>query len=116
MNGSVIHLRKAAIIRPPRAETAVTAPPAKDAPLFESSLIETLAIKRFLGFALADIKYQLQMMAADQTMAKRYFRENKQAALLISEYLIGLIKDIDENLSTMQTLAEDRPNDPQGAA
>ena len=109
MTASVIQLRKPAIIWPPHAQTAVAAPPADKAPMFESSLVETLAIKRFLGFALADIKYQLQMMAADRTMARRHFNENKAAALLISEYLVALVKDIEENLETMQTKPAPEP-------
>lgn len=65
----------------------------------ETTVMETVAVRKWLHFALEDVHYQLEEMSKDKTISRRSFNESKQTAMVISSYLIGVLGDLDERLT-----------------
>lgn len=96
---TVIDLRPRAKIAPPTAAHSDLG--SIIGPTIETTLSENLAIRRFLRFQLDDIKFQLAQLAKDKTQSAGSFESNKQAAVLLSTYLIGAIKTLDEMIDSV---------------
>lgn len=99
---SVIHLPKRKVLRPPSTSAAIpknTITP-KDGPSIETTVMEAVAIRKWLHFALEDIHFQLEEISKDKTVSRRSFNESKQTAMVISSYLIAVLGDLEERLTT----------------
>lgn len=96
---SVIHLPKRKVLKPPTASTAVRPPAKKGEPSIETTVMEAVAVRKWLHFALEDIHYQLEEMSKDKTISNRSFTESKQTAQVIASYLVGVLGDLEERLS-----------------
>lgn len=72
------------------------------APIFEAAFVETLAIKRFLDFALADIKFQFGAMNKDFRNDKSKLLDAQATAILLSNYL----QRLREGIEAMQPTSE----------
>ena len=71
---SVIQMPKRKVLRAPTAtsipESATRLP---DEPMLETTVMEALAIKKWLSFAMKDVMFQLKMMSEDKTISRRAF-------------------------------------------
>lgn len=70
-------------------------------PVIETTHAENLAARKFLGFLLDDIRYQLKMMAKDPSTSRETFESSKDAALLLSNYLVQQIKELDRLIASV---------------
>lgn len=95
---SIIHMPKRKVIKPPSATAVKEHVAAVDEPAMETTMMEAIAIRKWISFAMADIHYQLSMVAKDKMISKRSFEESKFTALAISSYLAGVAADIDDRL------------------
>ncbi len=64
-------------------------------PIIETTHAENLAARRFLGFLLADINYQVAMMAKDTRVSKADFAASRDAAVLLIKYLSQQVHELD---------------------
>ncbi len=64
-------------------------------PIIETTHAENLAARRFLGFLLADINYQVAMMAKDTRVSKDDFAASRDAAVLLIKYLSQQAAELD---------------------
>ncbi len=64
-------------------------------PIIETTHAENLAARRFLGFLLADINYQVAMMAKDTRVSKADFAASRDAAALLIKYLSQQVAELD---------------------
>lgn len=90
-----------------KAKPKRTAPEGE--PIVETTHAENLAARKFLGFALHDIRYQLEMMSRDTKVSRVTFENSKQTALVLSQYLSGLVQELDRLIAEVegkQTAAE----------
>lgn len=96
----IIQLPKRKTLMAPTTSTAVPENAARlpDEPTLETTVMEAVAIKKWLHFALSDITFQLRMLAQDKTLSKRSFQEAKMSANIIGAYLMNVAADIDERL------------------
>lgn len=65
-------------------------------PTFTASVIEKLAIKRFLDFAAQDIKYQFQELQKALPFDRDAIEHHQTMAVALSNYLVGLRSGLDE--------------------
>lgn len=63
---------------------------APEPPSFEATFLEQMAIKRFLDFALADIKFQFEQMNRTPGMARDEMQGAQDTAVMLSNYVKGL--------------------------
>ena len=79
--------------------TATRVPPATgQEPAFETTLAETLAIRKFIEMSLADIKGQLERAAKDGT-PRRVFAQQKASAVIITAWLTSALMMVDGMLA-----------------
>jgi hypothetical protein len=73
--------------------------PDKDGPVLETTVAENLIIKKFLSFAVEDVKYQIKMVKKSR-MPKEKLDENIFASGFIIEYLNLLIKEVTRGIES----------------
>lgn len=71
-------------------------------PVIETTHAENLAARKFLQFLVHDIGYQLNAMSRDSKVSRETFENSKDAALLLSNYLIQQIKELDRVIATVE--------------
>lgn len=72
----------------------------------ETTVTEAIAIRKWLHFALEDLHFQLGAMSKDKMISARSFKESKDTAMVISSYLIGVLGDLEERLTTIPKAVE----------
>lgn len=82
-------------IAPPLSSVALPSDAIPGGPVIETTLLENLAVRKFLRFALDDIKFQLEMLSKERGISKVRFQEAKSGALLLANYVAGLLEGID---------------------
>ncbi len=65
-------------------------------PIFEASAVELVGIRRFLAFALADIKFQFDELNKQPMISQRTLKASQETAVMLSNYLSALRDGIDE--------------------
>jgi len=104
-----------------RASTAASgAPPDGRNPMFETSLQETLGIRKFIEMSIADIRSQLERAAIDGT-PRKLFNAQKANGFIITAWLTSALMTVDGMLSdaaarSTTTLAQEMDNDAKPAA
>ena len=77
----------------------------RDQPILETTLEENIAIKKFLTFALEDVKYQLKILARSG-LSQKQFNSEKRTAELLGVYLIGLMTEVDAQIAQFTPTTE----------
>ena len=78
-----------------RATTAASGAPADGrSPMFETTLVETLAIRKFVEMSIADIRAQLERAAKDGT-PRKLFLAQKQNGYVITAWLTSALMTVD---------------------
>jgi hypothetical protein len=67
-----------------------------EAPTFSATVAEQVAIRRFLDFAQADIKFQFDALNRDRRQKRDVLMEAQATAIILGSYLENLRKGIDE--------------------
>jgi hypothetical protein len=81
-----------------RDTTAASGAPADGrAPMFETTLVETLAIRKFVEMSIADIRAQLELAARDGT-PRKLFLAQKQNGYVITAWLTSALMTVDAML------------------
>lgn len=81
-----------------RATTAASGAPADGrSPMFETTLVETLAIRKFVEMSIADIRAQLERAAKDGT-PRKLFLAQKQNGYVITAWLTSALMTVDAML------------------
>lgn len=99
-------------ISPPIGAVAIPASAIPDGPVIETTLHENIAVRKFLRFALDDIKFQLEMLSKERGISKVRFQEAKSGALLLANYVAGLLEGIDALIG--QPIEPAGPNNDAG--
>ena len=73
------------------------APPDGKSPMFETTLVETLAIRKFVEMSIADIRAQLERAAKDGT-PRKLFLAQKQNGYVITAWLTSALMTVDAML------------------
>jgi hypothetical protein len=81
----------------PSTSTAIPGPTLNN-PILETTVAESLVLKKFLTWALADILYQIDMVSKDKTVTRKQFLEAKYSAELISAYLTSMLCSIGDGI------------------
>lgn len=97
-------------IAPPIGAVALPSSAIPGGPVIETTLHENMAVRKFLVFALDDIRFQLEMLSKERGLPKRRFDEAKSAALLLANYVGGLLEGVDALIGQP---IEFTPNDNQ---
>lgn len=92
---SVIHLHNPKPLR-------VVGGTAVEQPTFSATVLEIAAIRRFLEFAQADVKFQFDEMNRQPGVSRDVMEEAQVTAVILSNYLKGL----KEGLSLMAAKPE----------
>ncbi len=101
MTGDIIRLRKPTLdIKRIRQSTAASgAAPDGQSPMFETTLMETLGIRKFIEMSIADIRTQLEKAARDGT-DRKLFAAQKQNAFVITAWLTSALMMVDSMLAS----------------
>ncbi len=101
MAGEIIRLKKPALdVKRLRRSTAASgSPPDGQSPMFETTLVETLGIRRFIEMSVADIRTQLEKAARDGT-DRGLFAAQKQNAFVITAWLTSALMMVDGMLAS----------------
>lgn len=86
------------------------APVAGAQPMFETNLVETLGIRKFLVFAEEDLRLQVEA-AARTTRSRREFDEVKAGAQVIAAWIAGNLALVDQMLQSGQKKEDARAAD-----
>ena len=95
-----------------RASTAASgAPHDGQAPAFETTLAETLAIRKFIEMSIEDLRQQLELSSKDGT-PRKLFLAQKANAFVITAWLTSALMTVDGMLAsaaqrTQTTLAQE---------
>lgn len=92
---SILEFPKPRKIAPPLSAVSLPSSAIPDGPVIETTLHENMAVRKFLRFALDDIKFQLEMLSKERGLSPKRFQEAKSGALLLANYVHGLIESID---------------------
>lgn len=107
MNGEIIRLKKPAL-DVKRRETIASGQPADgQSPMFETTLMETLGIRKFIEMSIADIRTQLEKASRDGT-PRKLFLAQKQNAFVITAWLTSALMMVDGMLASA-ALTADKP-------
>lgn len=123
MSGDIIRLKKPMLKLPKVLESTAAsgAPPDGQSPMFETTLMETLGIRKFIEMSVADIRVQLEKASRDGT-PQRLFLAQKQNAFVITAWLTSALMMVDGMLASaaiteQTTLADEmRTEDDSTAA
>jgi hypothetical protein len=117
MAGDIIRLKKPTldIKRHSQSTAASGAPPDGQSPIFETTLLETLGIRKFIEMSIADIRTQLEKASRDGT-DRKLFLAQKQNAHVITAWLLFALMMVDGMLASaaitnQNTLAEEMRTD-----
>lgn len=69
------------------------------APLMETNLVETLAIRKFLVTSLEDVKRQVEGQAKAPNVTIKQFQDIKAGGALITSWLLGVLQTVDGMLA-----------------
>ena len=95
----------------PQPMTAVSgAPPDGATPMFETTLLETLAIRKFVQMSIDDIRTQLALAAKDGT-PRKLFLAQKQNAFVITAWLTSALMMVDGMLAECATTTGNNDDD-----
>jgi hypothetical protein len=81
-------------------------------PTFEATIMERMAIKRFLKFAQEDIKFQFDEMNREAGVSRETLHEAQHTAALLSTYLGKLREGIDRMTGTLAPESANIPAEP----
>lgn len=95
MSDNVVKLKTNSLSNP----TKIKINDFRDAPILETTIAENLIIKKFLVFAINDIKYQMDMIAKSG-ISQEKINENLLASALILEYQSILLKEIERGIKS----------------
>ena len=100
MAGDIIRLRKPTLdVKRLRQSTAASgASPDGQSPMFETTLMETLGIRKFIEMSIADIRTQLEKASRDGT-DRKLFAAQKQNAFVITAWLTSALMMVDGMLA-----------------
>ncbi len=70
-------------------------------PVFETTVAETMAVKKWIEFSLNDIYYQLDQISKDKKTRPAQFKEAKQTAEILATFLLNTLASLDAKLSTI---------------
>lgn len=65
-------------------------------PISEGASVELVGIRRFIQFALADIKFQFEELNKQLGVSRNTLQASQQTAIMLSNYLSALRDGIDE--------------------
>ena len=101
MAGDIIRLRKPTldVKRLANSTAASGASPDGQSPMFETTLMETLGIRKFIEMSIADIRTQLEKAASDGT-DRKLFAVQKQNAFVITAWLTSALMMVDSMLAS----------------
>ena len=99
MAGDIIRVRKPTLdIK--RRETIASGQPADGvSPMFETNLLETLGIRKFIEMSIADIRTQLENASKDGT-PRKLFLAQQQNAFVITAWLASALMMVDGMLAS----------------
>ena len=106
MSGDIIKIRKPTLDIKRQLTAASGVPPDGQSPLFETTLLETLGIRKFIEMSIADIRIQLEKAAKDGT-PRKLFLAQKQNAHVITAWLLSALMMVDGMLASA---AASQPN------
>jgi hypothetical protein len=120
MAGELIRLRKPMLDIPRRETIATGQPPDGKTPMFETTLQETLGIRKFIEMSIADLRTQLEIASKDGT-PRKLFLAQKQNAFVITAWLTSALIMVDGMLQdaasrATKPLSEMRTEDDTTAA
>ena len=106
--------------------TATRVPAAtKPEPAFETTLAETLAVRKFIELGISDLRQQLEQAARDTDLgrhgtSKKLFNAQKANAVVITAWLTSALMMVDGMLAeaaarTNSTLAQEIKNEAPAA-
>lgn len=99
MSGDIILLNRVKKRTAPQAMTAVSGAPGDgETPMFETTLMETLAIRKFVEMSIDDIRTQVTRAAKDGT-PRKLFEAQKQNAFVITAWLTSALMTVDGMLA-----------------
>lgn len=86
-----------------------------DQPIFETTLQETLGIRKFLEMSMADLREQLARAALDPRVPKKVFTAQKRTAEILTAWMVSALATVDAMLAdaaakTKTSLAEELNN------
>lgn len=100
---NVLKYRKKPKFKPMLGAAVVqTATQTQVEPDLQLTLLEAMAVKKFLLFSLGDIRAQLEFLSTDKSLTIKQFKEAKDTAVLIAEYLSGQVQQLADTLATDQ--------------
>lgn len=76
-------------------------------PSCDTTVAETIAIRKFLRFMLDDIQFQLGQVAQDRKVRPHAFKEAKYTAEILATYLLNTLEELEQRLSTV-AMPEDK--------
>jgi hypothetical protein len=94
MTGHVLKFNKKRTINAPATAIPKDALDPK-APVIETTLMETIVIRKFVQFQLEDIQYQLGEMAKTKGLRPHEFKDAKATAQLLAGYLMNILAELD---------------------
>jgi hypothetical protein len=99
MAGDIIRLKKPRLDVKRQSTAASGAPPDGQSPMFETTLMETLGIRKFIEMSIADIRTQLEKAARDGT-PRKLFLAQQQNAFVITAWLTSALMMVDGMLAS----------------
>jgi hypothetical protein len=88
----------------PRSETTATGAPADgETPLFETTLEETLGIRKFIEMSIADMRVQLEAASKDRGLPAKKFKQMKTSAIIVTAWLTSSLEMVDGMLRDAAT-------------
>ena len=101
MAGEIIRLKKPTldVKRLANSTAASGAAPDGQSPMFETTLMETLGIRKFIEMSIADIRTQLEKASRDGT-DRKLFAAQKQNAFVITAWLTSALMMVDGMLAS----------------
>ena len=101
MAGDIIKLRKPTLdVKNLKQSTAASGAPSNgQTPMFETTLLETLGIRKFIEMSIVDIRTQLEKASRDGT-DRKLFAAQKQNAFVITAWLTSALMMVDGMLAS----------------
>ena len=75
------------------------------APEFTATFVEKLVLKRFIDFAMADVKWQFDKMSDERGLPRAQLQQAQDTAVMLSNYLQGLKGGIDQMVESPAIIA-----------
>lgn len=102
MSGHILKFNKKRKISAPVASTAIPkAVHDPKEPVLETTLMEAVAVRKFIQFQLDDVHYQLSELAKTKNLRPSEFKEAKYTAEILASYLLNTLVALDARLSVL---------------